>query len=186
MDVMNSPRMARGLLRAALPPDRRDAVLGDLEEGFAQAAAPRWWYWKQVLRSMGPAIRLRWRSPGVMRIVVAILASYVVLAACVVGLEAAISPFVREPNMPYMLLSLLVGAIGAFTSGIVAALMVPMLPMRAVKVFFAFLCVMAAVSFAMDGGRTPLWYQLVLLVAGPTAAYVGGRMTAARRTQLSA
>ena len=174
--------MARGLLRVVLPRDRRDAVLGDLEEGFAREASPRAWYWKQVVRSIGPALRLRWRTAGVMRIVAATVASYIALAACVVGLEAAIAPFVREPNMPYMLLSLLVGGIGAFTSGMVAALMVPMAPMRGLKFFLGFLLVMAGASFAMDAGRTPLWYQLVLLIVGPAAAYAGGRMTANRRT----
>jgi len=181
MDLMNSPRLARGILRLFLPRETRDAVTGDLEEGFARAASPRAWYWKQVMRSIAPSIGMRWRSPGVLRIGVAAVLSYLVLAACVIGLEAAISPFVDAPTLPYILLNLLVGTIGAISAGSVIAVMVPMAPMKAVKIFAGFLGVMALISFAVEFGRAPLWYQIVLLCLGPSAAYLGGRLTSGRR-----
>ena len=181
MDSMKSPLIPRTLLRLLLPHETRDAVLGDLEEAFGAAPDARAWYWKQALRSSGPAIRMRWNTPGVLRIGAATIASYVVLAACVVGLEAAISPFVSSPTVPYMLLSLLVGSIGAVCSGAVIAALVPMAPMRAVKIYTGFLCLMAVVSFLTMYGQTPLWYAVALLVAGPYCGYLGGLLTCQAR-----
>ena len=53
------PRFARRLVTASLAPDERAAVLGDLEEEFADRAgtAPRGarrWYRRQAMRSVGP------------------------------------------------------------------------------------------------------------------------------------
>lgn len=70
------PQWARALLHRIVPEPHRDAVAGDLEEGFTRRAgasipsASRW-YARQVLRSVGPALLLRHRlrrarrsSPG--------------------------------------------------------------------------------------------------------------------------
>ena len=53
------PSLAARLLSRVLPRDRREFVLGDLEEEFLARAetspgAARWWYWKQALRSLAP------------------------------------------------------------------------------------------------------------------------------------
>ena len=50
------PRPAMWLLSRTIPPDCRDAVLGDLEEEFAEQVLPRlgarrarFWFWLQTL-----------------------------------------------------------------------------------------------------------------------------------------
>lgn len=60
--------MARWLLRRLLPADVRDDVVADLDAEFAHAIAPArtgaraaWWYWRHVIGSIVPAIRMRLR-----------------------------------------------------------------------------------------------------------------------------
>lgn len=60
------PAWPRALLVRVLPESHRDAVEGDLAEGFARRAAvspasARRWYTLQALRSLAPALRLRYR-----------------------------------------------------------------------------------------------------------------------------
>ncbi len=64
------PVAARILVQRLAPPDRREAVVGDLDEEFEERAAEdgvpeaRRWYWSQVLRSSGPLLALRVRRRG--------------------------------------------------------------------------------------------------------------------------
>jgi predicted permease len=60
--------VARALLSAALPPDQRRVVLGDLDEEFSRHIVPSrsraratLWYWRQVALSIGPALSMRRR-----------------------------------------------------------------------------------------------------------------------------
>jgi putative ABC transport system permease protein len=63
------PRLPRELLLRALPPEDRDAVVGDLDEEFRRTStltvspgrASRW-YWRQAILSLPAAIRLRRRA----------------------------------------------------------------------------------------------------------------------------
>jgi hypothetical protein len=57
MHQARPPRAAEWLLQRLLDDRSRDAVLGDLHEGFASihangATAARLWYWKQAVRSV--------------------------------------------------------------------------------------------------------------------------------------
>jgi predicted permease len=63
---MRPPRLARALLGRLLRADVRRAALGDLDEEFARDVLPargpmraRLWYWRQVLGSIVPVLRLR-------------------------------------------------------------------------------------------------------------------------------
>ena len=62
------PRLAEKLIAWSLPPEDRDAVLGDLAEELATLAAgygpsrARRWYWRQVRRSLMPNLRRRVRG----------------------------------------------------------------------------------------------------------------------------
>jgi len=62
------PRLARAILRLALPDHQRDAVLGDLDDEYRQHVRPsrtacgaRVWYWRQVLSSLAPSLAMRRR-----------------------------------------------------------------------------------------------------------------------------
>ena len=67
MTRMRPPRLACLLLTLLLPERYRDQPVGDLSEGFHArvetlgVAAARAWYWRQVIKSVGPAITLRVR-----------------------------------------------------------------------------------------------------------------------------
>ena len=63
--------IARWLLRRLLPSDVRQDVLADLDTELAQAIVPArtpsqaaWWYWRHVIGSIGPALRMRLRRVG--------------------------------------------------------------------------------------------------------------------------
>src|SRR4051812_27353912 len=63
--------IARWLLRRILPSDVRQDVLADLDAELAQAIVPprpssraAWWYWRHVIGSLGPALRMRLRRAG--------------------------------------------------------------------------------------------------------------------------
>src|SRR5262245_52633078 len=58
---MRPPRLAQWLLARLRDPDAREAISGDLDEGFAARAAQnpraaRRWYWRQTMAS------LAWRA----------------------------------------------------------------------------------------------------------------------------
>jgi hypothetical protein len=60
------PRLARALLRVALPARHAAVILADLDEEFARFVRPArsrigaaGWYWAQVIRSLPSAYRLR-------------------------------------------------------------------------------------------------------------------------------
>lgn len=69
---IDPPRLARALVRAALPEDRRDPVAADLEEMYRERLAQRgrrrarWWYRRQVAAFAGRFLleRLRERLSG--------------------------------------------------------------------------------------------------------------------------
>ncbi len=67
-----SPRVAKRLLSLILPERIRDAVLGDLEQEYAERAVPSVgtsaagrWYWLQALRAIPYALRFRRIEPDV-------------------------------------------------------------------------------------------------------------------------
>jgi predicted permease len=67
---MTPPRLPRSLLRAIVPFEDRDAIIGDLDEEFrtragSTGAASRW-YWQQALASVPGAMRLRWRRAAIL------------------------------------------------------------------------------------------------------------------------
>lgn len=59
------PRLARWCARVMVPPPNRSFVLDDLLEEWTRRVelhgdrAADWWYWRQVLQSIGPSISLR-------------------------------------------------------------------------------------------------------------------------------
>jgi predicted permease len=70
MNLPRRPRLAIWLHERSLPRDDREAVIGDLLEGFAMRAtrdprAARRWVWAQTCRSLPHNLYRRWRSrPG--------------------------------------------------------------------------------------------------------------------------
>ncbi|HYN10738.1 MAG TPA: ADOP family duplicated permease [Vicinamibacterales bacterium] len=68
---MTPPQLPRRLLHWLLPGDVREVLVGDLDEEFERHVAPsrsrlsaRAWYWRQALRSVPGAFRLRRQARG--------------------------------------------------------------------------------------------------------------------------
>ncbi len=164
---MNSPKLARFILEAMLPREMRDAAVGDLEEGYALASSPRLWYWRQVAASVIPAMRMRWRSPGVMRIGTAAVASYIV----VVALAAILFPIAGAlwPGQGSTFWAFQIGGdmIAGLVGGVVIATLVPMAPLRAAGLFAFILALLLGVSVWMDYGKVPVWYHGLQVLTGP-------------------
>jgi len=113
---MKPPALARRLLRALLPAAHREVVVGDLDEEFERyvsrartALGARAWYWRQAMRSMSPALRLRarggaarfgrdvryagrqlWRSPEFTFVVTLTLSLGVAATTAVVSVASAV------------------------------------------------------------------------------------------------
>lgn len=81
------PRLAELLVQVLTPEDSRDPVLGDLLEVFAEKCAhetltaARAWYWRQALSSLPYLTAWRMRGSRVLASLMALLVSYLVLAA---------------------------------------------------------------------------------------------------------
>ena len=174
MDIMKTPRLGQWILRVVLPEDLRDAVMGDLEEGFGTAKSPRLWFWRQVAASLPPAILMGWRRPAVLRIGASIVAAH----ACCVALTAAVAwlfrPLLKGTDESYAVMTLASVVMGVVGSTVVA-LVVPMAPRRAGRILAGLLVVMAAISASPDFGRVPAWYSILLVAAGPLGAWWGAR-----------
>ena len=68
---MTPPRFPRRVLRRLVPREARDVLVGDLDEEFERHIAPTrsrlsagWWYWREVVRSIPGAVRLRRQARG--------------------------------------------------------------------------------------------------------------------------
>lgn len=176
---MNSPKLARWILSAILPSEVRDPALGDLEEGYNRAASPRLWSWRQVAGSILPALAMRWRSPGVMRIGAAAIASYLVVAVMVALLLPVASAWIPDQGSLFPIFQAAGDMIAGLVGGVVIATLVPMAPLRAAKVFAVVLGLLIGLTAWMDQGRMPVWYYGILVLAGPccvlsAAAICGG------------
>jgi hypothetical protein len=77
---MTPPRIASWLLEASLPSLDGEAIAGDLHEEFATHIVPargvfraRWWYRRQVARSLAPLYFRSWQRASIFRASVAIV-----------------------------------------------------------------------------------------------------------------
>jgi hypothetical protein len=158
----------------------REMILGDLAEERALLAsslspsqAARW-YRRQVIRSVAPVMWANICRGVWLKTVGAILASYA-LAAVLVGAGFLIP-------LPHVWLSLeftslLCGFVAGVAGGYVAAWMRPRAYIG-LAVFFAF---MAIVSLVTTGDAAPFWYQVSLIIIGPAAVTIGGRLRLRRK-----
>jgi hypothetical protein len=169
--------LATWLLGVAVPERDRDVLIGDLvEEHGLRGRGAAAWYWSQALRTLA---RLLWtgvRRGRWLRTLGAVLAGYAVVSVIVVAGDAATTMLPGAGEQRSSVLSLAVGFPAMVLGGYLAA----RLRRRAAEALAVLAAVIGLVSLVTTGDRAPLWYQLALVVAGPTAALLGGRIRARR------
>jgi hypothetical protein len=169
----------------------REAVLGDLAEGFAARvaehgpAAARRWYCGQAVRSAPPLVAATWwAAPGrragpVGRRAAAAVGGAVVLqvvhqtAQALTGWALVAAGLAANgPALPAA--SLLAGAGCAVLAGALAARVARAAPLAGALALATACAALAATGMLLNGGVTPLWYwgglQLVVLPSAPPPA----------------
>ncbi len=172
-------KMLGGILLSLFAPRRdREMIAGDLAEEYAllaSTAGPRAasrWYFNQALRSAGPLLWSNIRRGEWLKTLGAALAGYFVVAALVILSDLAMSRLLHGGVVFYSLVSLAVGFPVMMLGGYLASWMRP----RAAILLAVLTAVMGVASLAMTGNGAPLWYQIGLIVIGPTASLAGGRI----------
>ena len=194
VNTPGSPRAAGRLLEFCVPGPAGAALLGDLEEEFAETILPqcgagpaRRWYWSQVLRSLWPALTLHVHGKSLGRLVGAVLLGITVLwvlgdlamTAALAGLTAA-WPSDPAPGPllegAYLLglvpASILAGYAAAWHgrhNGVLAAL--------ALAGFVALPVIVVTITGAWT---PPYWSHAVWFVVGPLGVVVGAQRCARR------
>jgi len=170
--------LGRILLTLFAPRRDSETIAGDLAEEYsllAQTAGSRAasrWYFNQALRSVGPLLWSNIRRGGWLKTLGAALAGYFVVAALALLSDSAMARFIHGGVVFYSLLSLAVGFPVMMLGGYLAAWMRP----RAAILLAVLSAAMGVVSLAGTGSGAPLWYQIGLIVIGPTASLAGGRI----------
>jgi len=175
------PRLANRLLDLVMSSRSKEMLVGDLTEEFHLLASthPRRasrWYWSQVIRSVAPLLAAHVRSGLWLKTMGAALLGYMAVAVIVMSSDAAMSPLMKYGVQIYSAISLAVAWPAMMLGGYVAARLRP----RAAIALACLACVMGVLSLAVTGDAAPRWYQVALIIVGPAAALVGGRLGRSR------
>jgi hypothetical protein len=183
MSSSEPPRLATWLLGLILPKHDREIVIGDLVEEHALLAtslspadASRW-YWKQVAGSIRPVLWASFRRGEWLKTLGAAFLGYLAVAMLVTASEVAMSAVLRVGDETYSALSFAVGLPSMVLGGYVAA----SLSQRGAAALAVMTAVTWSLPLVLTGTRVRLWYQLLLVVIGPTAAIAGGRIRSRAR-----
>jgi hypothetical protein len=169
------PTLATWLLHYVLPPEDRDAMLGDLVEEYAlrasaSSAAATHWYWSQVYRSIPAVLSTRIRRDNWPLTVLIALGVYVLVGIFnrVGGLLVERLLGARVPTFAPS--GVIVGLTAIALGGYVAA----WIRRGVTPVLSALVVIVAVMLIASPRDHAPLWYQLTFLFVGPLAAHAGG------------
>jgi hypothetical protein len=182
-----------------LPLEHREAVLGDLEEGYMLArdrarpvarcgvtGASRW-YWGQVVRSIWPALTLQMDRPNLGKLLGAVLVGFatmwIVGDVVLVGSRAAYAAlFPADPSPDTVLritylasmlpTCLLAGYLAARSGGPVGRL--------AALTLGVLLVLPVLIAPFLQHGGDPLWARMVWVIGGPAATLYGANRRGAR------
>jgi len=155
-------------------------LVGDLvEEHALMALAARrggaaWWYWNQAIRTASTLLWAGFRRGQWLKTLGAVLAGYLAVNLIVMAGDLAMSRLPGADEQVYSVLSLAVG----FPAMVLGGYLASRLRRGAAGALAVLAAVMGVVSLLATGDRAPLWYQLLLIVMGPAAALLGGRLRA--------
>jgi hypothetical protein len=171
------PRSAIRILRWLLSERDREALIGDLvEECALRSAEPAQdscrWCWEQVGRSVLPLLQARIRRRGWPGKLGAAAAAYVVVAPLVVASDVVALELSGGQPAVQAWISFLAFVAALMLGGCLAT----SIRRGAAAPLAAIVMVMSALWLAQMPDRPSIWYQLGLLLAGPSSAVAGGRL----------
>jgi hypothetical protein len=166
--------LATSLLQWVLPPQDRDAILGDLieEHRIRSAGSPiaaTRWYWGQVCRSIPAVLVMGIRRDGWPLTVSIALAVYMFVGALNFVGTAVVARMFGARAESWGVSGLVVGlsaiAIGGYVAGRVRR--------GAATVLGVLVVIVAALLMAAPHDTAPFMYQFTFLILGPVAARLG-------------
>ena len=168
------PMLPTWLLHCVLPPEDRDAMLGDLLEEYgirsavSRTSAARW-YWGQACRSIPVVIVSSIRRRGSLITVSIALGVYVFVGVLNFAGTAVVARLFGANTESSRLSGVVVGlgaiAIGGYVAG--------WLRSGAATVLGGLVLIVAALLMTASNDSAPFWYQLTFLICGPVAARTG-------------
>jgi hypothetical protein len=170
-----------------LPQHVADALVGDLLEAHAGRARAEgscraaWWYWREVARSIAPLLYAAFRhGDWVVAWAVGFVAYSVAVSAETSARVAVarVATHTAVDAIPVLIIYLCALALGAHVA----------VRARAGAAFgLALLVALTGVlHLVADRDGMPLWYRLVVLIAGPATALAGGALSTRRARTVAA
>jgi hypothetical protein len=169
-------------------PGYRDAILGDLEEEFAEycervgVSDARRWYWWQTLQAIVPLARSRpWSFAAGIRVLVSVTAIYVILLQAI-GLESLVALRFVPSSAPFQVRFVLLACI--FLGGLIAGcIIVRILPRE--PVIGGLLLVAIAVGIGVyhigSGSRAEAIFRAAKVVTLMCTLSIGSLVTLSRQ-----
>jgi hypothetical protein len=176
------PRSATRVIGWLLAERDKEALIGDLMEEYAlglastsvhdvRAHAARW-YWRQVGRSVPPLLWASMKRGDWLGTLGAALASYIVIATLVTASDIATSRLFAAHSLLHVLASFTAYVVVLMLGGYLAAWIRP----RAAVPLALIVAVMSVVVLMRMGEAATFWYQVGLIITGPSASLTGGRL----------
>jgi len=159
-----------------VPKDVREALIGDLMEGYARrakvhssSAAFRWYLW-QIFASMPSLLWTRLtRAVWLSTLAVAVL-GYFAVGVAQIGVRWAVLPVNSRLDV-----------IAIFPVVVVIGYLAERLRRRSALVLGAMMLVAITAMTLWATETAPLWYRAAWFFVGPVAAFIGGRLPLLRR-----
>ncbi len=180
------PRVATAILAFCLPSSHRDPIVGDLEEAFliADGAPPIGWYWRQVFRSIWPALTLHADRANLGRLFGAVFLGFatmwVVGDIVLVGSRAGYATlFPADPSPTGALRVIYLAAMipTCALAGYLAARSGGAVGRLAAVVLGVILIAPALVAPFVQHGVEPAWAKMIWVTMGPAATLLGSSLT---------
>lgn len=189
--------LGRAILWLCAPKSERETIIGDLVEEFRElgangqrAAARQFWFLRQAVASAGPLLVLKWQREKIAHSILAVTAGYFVLAILVMALNIVFYALwgmpANGPSTRYMTASLVSGFLFVVVGGYVTARIARRRELRSAYQLVAFCFLTSIFSAVTSFGKQPLWYQIALMVVGPSGAVIGGLLRARQVSRIDA
>jgi hypothetical protein len=173
------PRIATWLLAHLLPPQDREAVIGDLIEEYAvrarstsRSSSAAAWYWRQTCRSLPLMLWAAATTPNALRTLGVAVGAYLAAGLLEFASTVAIAKLIRPDARVFTVLSVVVGLATIVLAGYVAA----SIRSGAARALAGVAALGVVLLMVNGSGNAPLWYALVFLLVGPSAALGGGAL----------
>jgi hypothetical protein len=174
--VTPSSRWAARLLGCVMPPRDVEVMIGDLAEEHALRSSStgvwhlRFWYWRQIARSIPVLLAASVRRGGWTATLSTALAACLVQALIELGAKFAISDLAALDRSVVGILSWMVG----FPSRIFVSYLAARIRPGAATMLTAIIVIAIVIQLFLKGHDMPFWKQVAALFLAPTAAFAGG------------